>query len=118
MSVRAGAGYTGLTPMANQSDPPAPTPDPVLRPFADLAVWERRGERAPHKPLLVLHALGRWAAGRRDPVPYAEVERPLRSLLREYVDQEVVVDTNVIISRKPDDLPAFVTAVMKALAGG
>jgi protease I len=33
-----------------------------------------------------------------------------------YVDKEVVVDGNVITSRKPDDLPAFVTAVMKAIA--
>jgi protease I len=33
-----------------------------------------------------------------------------------YVDREVVVDGNVITSRKPDDLPAFVVAVMKALA--
>ena len=32
--------------------------------------------------------------------------------------REVVVDGNVITSRKPDDLPAFVAAVMKALAGG
>jgi protease I len=34
-----------------------------------------------------------------------------------YADEEVVVDGNVITSRKPDDLPAFVVAVMKALAG-
>jgi protease I len=33
-----------------------------------------------------------------------------------YVDREVVVDGNVITSRKPDDLPAFMTAVMAALA--
>ena len=33
-----------------------------------------------------------------------------------YVDEEVVVDGNVITSRKPDDLPAFVVAIMKALA--
>jgi protease I len=32
-----------------------------------------------------------------------------------YVDEEVVVDGNVITSRKPDDLPAFVVAIMKAL---
>jgi protease I len=32
-----------------------------------------------------------------------------------YVDEEVVVDGNVITSRKPDDLPAFVVALMKAL---
>ena len=34
-----------------------------------------------------------------------------------YVDREVVVDGNVITSRKPDDLPAFVAALLKALAG-
>jgi protease I len=32
-----------------------------------------------------------------------------------YVDREVVVDGNVITSRKPDDLPAFVVALMQAL---
>jgi protease I len=34
-----------------------------------------------------------------------------------FVDQEVCVDGNVITSRKPDDLPAFVAAILKALAG-
>ena len=33
----------------------------------------------------------------------------------EYVDAECVVDGNLITSRKPDDLPAFCTAIMKAL---
>lgn len=33
-----------------------------------------------------------------------------------YVDKEVVVDGNIITSRKPDDLPAFVVAMMKAMA--
>jgi protease I len=33
----------------------------------------------------------------------------------EYVDAECVVDSNLITSRKPDDLPAFCTAIMKAL---
>jgi protease I len=32
-----------------------------------------------------------------------------------YVDEEVVVDGHVITSRTPDDLPAFVRAVMKAI---
>lgn len=34
-----------------------------------------------------------------------------------YVDQEVVVDGNLISSRTPDDLPAFLRAVIKALVG-
>jgi len=33
----------------------------------------------------------------------------------EYVDDECVVDGNLITARKPDDLPAFCTAVLRAL---
>ena len=32
-----------------------------------------------------------------------------------FVDEPVVADRNVITSRKPDDLPAFMTALMKAI---
>ena len=32
-----------------------------------------------------------------------------------WIDQEVVVDGNLITSRKPDDLPAFMKAVIAAL---
>jgi protease I len=32
-----------------------------------------------------------------------------------YVDEEVVVDGNLITSRKPDDLPAFCRELIKAL---
>ena len=35
----------------------------VLQRFADLNIWQRNGERAPHKPLLVLLALGTFLAG-------------------------------------------------------
>lgn len=34
-----------------------------------------------------------------------------------YVDEECVVDGNLITSRKPDDLPAFMMAIGKALGG-
>ena len=34
-----------------------------------------------------------------------------------WVDEEVVVDKNLITSRKPEDLPAFVSAIIKAVAG-
>ena len=33
----------------------------------------------------------------------------------EWVDEECVVDGNVITARKPDDLPAFCTAIIEAL---
>ena len=34
-----------------------------------------------------------------------------------YVDEEVVVDGNLITSRKPDDLPAFCREIIAALRG-
>src|SRR4051812_37934768 len=58
--------------------------DPVLAAFSRLRVWERDGQRAPHKPLLVLLALGRWVQGDRGPYRYADVEKPLRDLLVEF----------------------------------
>jgi protease I len=33
-----------------------------------------------------------------------------------WVDEEVVIDRNLITSRKPDDLPAFMRAFISALA--
>jgi protease I len=35
-----------------------------------------------------------------------------------YVDAEVVVDRNLVTSRKPDDLPAFCRAAIAVLTGG
>ena len=35
-----------------------------------------------------------------------------------YVDQEVVVDGKLITSRTPDDLPAFMRAIVEALSNG
>jgi protease I len=35
----------------------------------------------------------------------------------QFVDQEVCVDGNLITSRKPEDLPAFMRAIIAALAG-
>jgi protease I len=36
----------------------------------------------------------------------------------DYVDREVVVDGNLVTSRKPDDLPAFVVAVIELMRKG
>ena len=49
-----------------------------------------------------------------DVVPLARRGRPQRR--RHWVDEEVVVDRNLITSRNPDDLPAFVKALEDALA--
>lgn len=49
--------------------------------FANITVWKSGGQRAPHKPLLVLLGLG--ALQRREPrlMAFADVEPKLRSLL-------------------------------------
>ncbi|MFI2413394.1 phosphorothioated DNA-binding restriction endonuclease [Streptomyces sp. NPDC018947] len=55
-----------------------------LERIARLRQWTQRGTRAPHKPLLLLYALGRY---REDPdggLRYTAVERDLQRLLVEY----------------------------------
>jgi putative restriction endonuclease len=56
----------------------------LLERFCSLNVWKRSGERAPHKPLLVLLALAALSRGKSRLIPYAEIDKPLQDLLREF----------------------------------
>ena len=38
---------------------------------------------------------------------YCTIEDDIRNAGRHWVDREVVVDENLVTSRRPDDLPAF-----------
>ena len=49
-----------------------------------LRRWTRNGERAPHKPLLLLYALGRYQADGGAPVRFSEAEGQLNDLLTEF----------------------------------
>jgi putative restriction endonuclease len=60
------------------------SPDELRARVGDLSVWSRGSERAPHKPLLLLWALGRCAAGRERMVEYAEVDERVKPLLVEF----------------------------------
>ncbi len=51
---------------------------------ASLRQWSRKGERAPHKPLLLLYALGRFQADAEGELRYSVVEAELKRLLAEY----------------------------------
>ncbi len=51
---------------------------------AKLRQWSRSGARAPHKPLLLLYALGRFQRDADDELRYTSVEEDLRRLLAEY----------------------------------
>ena len=57
--------------------------DEILSRFDRIAVWRQGGQRAPHKPLLVLYALGRWQQGLTD-VTFLEAEPALTDLLRRF----------------------------------
>jgi len=67
-----------------------------------------------HGPWLLVSA-GR-AQGRRV-TSWPSLADDLRNAGAEWVDEEVVVDGNLITSRKPDDLDAFVGAIEHALEG-
>ncbi|TPQ18825.1 phosphorothioated DNA-binding restriction endonuclease [Streptomyces sporangiiformans] len=51
---------------------------------AQLRQWTRSGVRAPHKPLLLLYALGRFQQDDDDELRYSAVEEDLKRLLAEY----------------------------------
>jgi putative restriction endonuclease len=56
-----------------------------LQRVANIRAWSKGGVRAPHKPLLLLYALGRLQRlGSNAPTPYAEAEKPLDALLAEF----------------------------------
>ncbi len=55
----------------------------ILTRFNQLAIWSRGDQQAPHKPLLVLYALGQWQQG-ITVLPFTQVERDLTTLLREF----------------------------------
>jgi len=46
---------------------------------------------------------------------FMAIKDDIKNAGAQYVDDECVVDGNLITSRKPDDLPAFCTAILKAL---
>ena len=65
-----------------------------------------------HGPWLLVEAdllRGRKATG------WKSIRTDLRNAGAEVVDEEVVVDGNIITSRKPDDVPAFTDSLIEAI---
>jgi len=65
-----------------------------------------------HGPWLLVEA---DALDGRQVTGYASIRTDLANAGADVVDQEVVVDGNLITSRKPDDIPAFNAAIIAAL---
>lgn len=55
----------------------------IRRHFEDITVWKRGAQRAPHKPLLVLYALGKLERDQRW-LPFSEIDEALTDLLEEF----------------------------------
>lgn len=64
----------------HRTDWAAVNSDEVLATFGDLSTWRKGDRRAPHKPLLVLLALGEWQRKNRGPLAFAAVEPRLQDL--------------------------------------
>jgi len=60
------------------------TNDEILQHFRNLTVWKRSGERAQHKPLLVLYAFGKLLHNESRMISYEEIDKNLDLLLREF----------------------------------
>ena len=52
--------------------------------FASLNVWKRKGERGPHKPLLVLLAIGRYLRDSKRLIPYSDIDLELKKHLLDF----------------------------------
>ena len=68
-------------------------PDDVLQRFQALNVWKARDKRAPHKPLLVLWAIGRCLRGEDRLASYELVDRELAGLLRRFGPHRKTIHT-------------------------
>ena len=55
----------------------------ILRRFQAFIVWRRHEERAPHKPLLILYAIGKLLIDEKQ-LHYAAIENDLHDLLKDF----------------------------------
>ena len=75
----------------------------ITRKFETLRVWQRGDERAPHKPLLVLYAIGKLLRSDARLLPYSEVDEKLGNLLREFGPRRKRYDTQLPFWRLQND---------------
>jgi len=56
----------------------------IFEQFKSIKTWQNKGTRAPHKPLLMLLALGEIQRGNIGFIPYATIEPKLNNLLADF----------------------------------
>ncbi len=60
----------------------------IVQCFQEIKVWKRKGVSAPHKPLLILYALGKLLRRESRLIPFTEVDEKLGSLLSEFASRK------------------------------
>ncbi len=80
------------------------TREDFLRRLDEISIWRRNDERAPHKPLLLLLALGRVQRGMQRLAPYGtEYVEDLKSLLRRFGRPRTVLHPEAPFARLRGD---------------
>jgi putative intracellular protease/amidase len=77
-----------------------------------ISALDRHFDRSAHAAQLLITAQvlkGRRVTG------WKSIIQDIKNAGAEYVDAEVVVDRNLVTSRKPDDIPAFSKAALEML---
>ena len=69
----------------------------------NLRIWQRGDQRAPHKPLLLLYALGRVSRGEPRKMKYELVKYDLKNLLTEFSPPRVVHSSSYPFIRLSND---------------
>jgi len=89
-------------------------PEELKQAIQKIKMWQRGGERAPHKPLLLLYALGRLTRGEPRQMNYKEVKDDLKSLLDEFGPPRANQSPSYPFTRLCNDrLPQSETAIWK-----
>ena len=71
--------------------------DPILQKFKSLNLWQKGGERAPHKPLLVLLAMGKLLRAESRLTTYSDIEGKLGKYTARVRTLEIKLHTRVSI---------------------
>ena len=75
----------------------------IIQQFETLRQWQRPGERAPHKPLLILYAISRVLRDGVHFIPYSEIDESLERLLREFGPRRANYSTHYPFWRLQND---------------
>ncbi len=109
------ASYDGLVLPGGVANPDA------LRMDDDAVAFVREFVDTDRPVAAICHAA--WTLAEADVVrnrrltSWPSLQTDLRNAGAQWVDEEVVVDGNLVTSRKPDDLPAFNRAMLDLFAG-